>query len=402
VKKSDVINILNKKHGFRRYLEISSLTTGRDFAKVDATNLDKKERLAYRWPDGHSDGAPVTFSTPQPYSCRLLEYLLFTGQRYDSIFVDPYHSYACSYADLSGAFALLEPGGVMIVHDSGPHDPALLCPEYREGFWCGLTYAAFIDFTLRRRDLSYYTVDCDYGCGVIYKQRILMPYASTEKRSHLLFDWDIARHDDDTRLQFYLENRASLLNLITEAEFNSQSQFCELCTEVDEPELTAIRAELLSRDVQRGYTMTDDPDLQLIVDGAVVQPESIADGRYRFVIPADSGAVWFASRSVIPAEVEVGSPDRRRLGVPVERIKLSDVDLSIAASHGHAGLRDGFHEDEGGHRWTDGMARLPDELLRSFRGAFTLDVHLVASALRYRLAAPDPAARSRLRADRLV
>ena len=101
MKKSDIINTLNKRHGFRRYLEISSLMTGRDFAKVDATNLDKKERLVYQWPEGHSDDAPVTFSTPQPYSCRLVRYLLITGRRYDSIFVDPNHSYASSYADLA-------------------------------------------------------------------------------------------------------------------------------------------------------------------------------------------------------------------------------------------------------------------------------------------------------------
>ena len=219
MEKSDIINQLNRKHGFRRHLEISTLTTGRDFAKVDAAQLDLKDRLAYRWPDDHSDGEKVTFSTPGPASHPLVKTLLDEGRSYDSIFVDPYHSYACSHVDLSGAFALLQPGGVMVVHDCGPTDPEMLCPEYKEGFWCGLTYAAFIDFTLGRRDLSYYTVDCDYGCGVIYKQRILIPYPSTDEWAQLLFGWDIARHDDDTRLQFYLDHRTELLNLISADEF---------------------------------------------------------------------------------------------------------------------------------------------------------------------------------------
>jgi hypothetical protein len=219
MKKSDIINRLNRKHGFRRFLEISTLTTGRDFAKVDAADLDIKDRLTYRWPDDHSDGEPVTFSTPEPSSHRLVKDLIDAGYRYDSIFVDPYHSYTCSHVDISGAFALLEPGGVMVVHDCGPTDPEMLCPEYKDGFWCGVTYAAFIDFTLGRRDLSYYTVDCDFGCGVIYKQRILLPYPSTEEWSRLLFGWDIARQDDDARTKFYLDNRAALLNLISEDEF---------------------------------------------------------------------------------------------------------------------------------------------------------------------------------------
>src|SRR5260370_37776476 len=129
MEKSDIINQLNRKHGFRRHLEISTLTTGRDFAKVDAAELDVKDRLAYRWPDDHSDGEKVTFSTPRPASHQLVKTLLDEGRSYDSILVDPYHSYACSHIVVSGAFALLQPGDVMLVHGFGPADPGMRCPE---------------------------------------------------------------------------------------------------------------------------------------------------------------------------------------------------------------------------------------------------------------------------------
>ena len=218
--KSDIVNRLNRKHGFRRYLEISTLETGRDFAKVDAARLDVKHRLAYRWPDHHSDGAPVTFSTPGPSSYHLVKELIAAGQPYDSIFVDPYHSYAYSLVDLSGAFALLRPGGVMVVHDCGPTDPEILCPHYKEGLWCGVTYAAFIDFTLGRRELSYYTVDCDFGCGVIYKLSSPMLHPAGDAWAQLSAAWGLACNDDDTRLQFYLENRTALLNLVSAEEFS--------------------------------------------------------------------------------------------------------------------------------------------------------------------------------------
>ncbi len=57
--------------------------------------------------------------------------------------------------------------------------------------------------------------------------------------------------------------------------------------------------------------------------------------------------------------------------------------------HGHAALQEGFHEDENTHRWTDGLARLPETWPRSFPGAFTLEVHVVPSGLSYRLPARE-------------
>ncbi len=99
--------------------------------------------------------------------------------------------------------------------------------------------------------------------------------------------------------------------------------------------------------------------------------------------------MWLASHSTVPAEVVADSSDIRRLGVPVERIVLHDADLSIEAWHGHAALQEGFHEDENTHRWTDGLARLPETWPRSFPGAFTLEVHVVPSGLSYRLPARE-------------
>ncbi|HEV8680863.1 MAG TPA: hypothetical protein VGQ90_15920, partial [Stellaceae bacterium] len=65
---------------------------------------------------------------------------------------------------------------------------------------------------------------------------------------------------------------------------------------------------------------------------------------------------------------------------------------------GHAGLGDGFHDDEASHRWTDGMARLPEAWLRAFAGGFTLDLYLTPSVLPYRLASGDATSVAALRA----
>jgi hypothetical protein len=49
----------------------------------------------------------------------------------------------------------------------------------------------------------------------------------------------------------------------------------------------------------------------------------------------------------------------------------------------HPGLCEGFHEDEGPGRWTDGMGLLPEALLFPFAGALTIEVHRLAVQLRY-------------------
>ena len=169
-------------------------------------------------------------------------------------------------------------------------------------------------------------------------------------------------------------------------------EFCAKRVEEASAELTAIRAALLSRAEALGYRLTDDPDLHLVVDGETVRPDSAAAGLYRFTIPADSGAVWLASRSTVPAESVTASRDVRRLGVPVERLVFCDADLSIEVRHGDARLCQGFHEDEATHRWTDGLARLSDGLLRAFAGNITIEVRLIDSGLRYGCEAPCPPA----------
>jgi hypothetical protein len=184
--------------------------------------------------------------------------------------------------------------------------------------------------------------------------------------------------DCDNRLMF--QNGSAFAALYPD-DLPVRWEFCAPRMEPGAAELIAIRAALLGRAAALGHALTDDPDLHLIVDG-----------RYRFTIPGGSVAVWFASRSTVPAEIEAASRDIRQLGVAVEHIALRDVDLSIEVWHGHATLCEGFHGDEAAHRWTDGMARLPETWLHRFPGAFALDVHLAPRGLAYQLPAQPLAA----------
>src|SRR5215472_2802386 len=166
-------------------------------------------------------------------------------------------------------------------------------------------------------------------------------------------------------------------------------RFCAPRLDWGDDALHPIRASLLDRAAALGYAFEDDPELHLIVDGETVQPLSEVDGVYRFQVPAGGETVWLASRSAVPAEIEPNSGDRRRLGVAVERILLHDAELSVEAWHGHAALAEGFHDDEGTHRWTDGLARLPADWRRLFARDCIIEIRLLSSGLRYPLAAPD-------------
>jgi len=164
--------------------------------------------------------------------------------------------------------------------------------------------------------------------------------------------------------------------------------FCLPRLEWDDPELTEIRAALLWRAEEQGHEVDRDPDLRLFVDGETVQPVEVAERVYRFTLPMGPREVLLASRSSVPAEIDAGTRDARRLGVAVERIVIRDADTALEIGHRHPALAEGFHGAEPAHRWTDGSGRIPDCLLHPFVGPLTLDLHLAPSSLCYRRPSP--------------
>jgi hypothetical protein len=151
----------------------------------------------------------------------------------------------------------------------------------------------------------------------------------------------------------------------------------------DMPVLGAIRQRLFDRAEVLGYPTTDDPDLHLVADGEIVRPSSVENDRYTFVFDKKPREVWLASCSAIPAELELMSTDTRRLGICVGKIIVRDQRLRLEISRLHPLLREGFHDDEGARRWTDGMGLLPEVLFDPFAGTLTIEVHRLGAKLRY-------------------
>jgi hypothetical protein len=167
--KVDIVHHLAERYGYRRYLEIATPTTGNYYAAIEPRRFDDCRRLMYRCPPEFDDGLAIDYRCPGADIDPALGSIAAERRRFDIMLVDPFHTYPDSSRDLAAAFALLEAGGTMVVHDCLPPDAAFAAPEFTPGGWCGVTYKAFIDFVVGRRDLRYLTVDTDYGCGVVRK-----------------------------------------------------------------------------------------------------------------------------------------------------------------------------------------------------------------------------------------
>jgi hypothetical protein len=116
-------------------------------------------------------------------------------------------------------FRLIREGGTLVVHDCLPPRSEIAVPKYIPGEWCGVSYQAYVDFISERHDLAVYTVDTDYGCGVIRKLTEPSPESATSSGAGLLGEWRSKRDDPMEAFAFFQAHKRVLLNLITTDEF---------------------------------------------------------------------------------------------------------------------------------------------------------------------------------------
>jgi hypothetical protein len=183
----------------------------------------------YNCPADYDDGLAIEFRSENFEISECISQINRAGFHYDIILVDPWHQYSTSIRDLKAAFDLIEEGGILVVHDCLPDDEKLVTPEFIPGEWCGVTYKAYLDFVAGRHDLEYYTVETDYGCGIVRKLgqpwwRGLVPELCRSRvklsKCPLLWDqWHENGDDFPRAYRFLKENKKDLLNLISVDEF---------------------------------------------------------------------------------------------------------------------------------------------------------------------------------------
>ncbi|MCJ2033144.1 hypothetical protein [Methylobacterium sp. J-068] len=136
-----------------------------------------------------------------------------------------------------------------------------------------------------------------------------------------------------------------------------------------------------------GWRLIDEPlaGLHLVADGRVIRPD-VVGLTARFVLPAKAQDVRLVSHTSVPAHVEPGTSDDRRLGVSLAGLTIDDgLTGAREIALDDARLDDGFHalDQDGFHvwRWTDGSAVLPAALWEGCQSILFLRLTLARPAL---------------------
>lgn len=192
--RTKVINELIERYNLKKYLEIGVRDSRENF---DLINIKNKIGV---------DPEPIT---PVKYKITSDEFFNINNDFFDTIFIDGLHTEEQSYVDVLNSIKVLTSEGFIVMHDCNPPTKyhARSYKEYlnTRGEWNGTTYKAFIRLRKELKDWNFFTVDCDFGCGILTKNKIKINNTIDLERE---IDWD-----------FFNDNRKELLNLISFEEY---------------------------------------------------------------------------------------------------------------------------------------------------------------------------------------
>jgi|GEM_PF-1280616 len=220
MRKYEMALLLAQRYGYTSYLEICTSSTGFTFSQVDKQQFSRRVRLMYNRPPDFSDGEPTDFFTEDESGEKLFGELAQSGEKFDVVFIDPFHTYASSLRDIVYGLQLVKRDGVILIHDCFPPNAACTAPEYIPGEWCGVTFAAYLDTVLFRKDIHYVTIDSDYGCGIISMDNRLAHLSDSRTADDLVSQWSALNLVQ--KYPFFEEHHTQLLNLISPDDFRER------------------------------------------------------------------------------------------------------------------------------------------------------------------------------------
>ncbi len=151
--------------------------------------------------------------------------------------------------------------------------------------------------------------------------------------------------------------------------------------------LRAHRLRLMRRAEAMGFATTDEAAARLIADGAVIAGTQVAGG-LSFLLPAPPRSLRLCSRAGAPAETDIDSTDRRRLGIALAGLTLFGAGTARRVDVFGPAWGAGFYAPEkdadGAFRWSDGDAAFNPGMWAGLDGPLRLTLH-VRATLRYRL-----------------
>jgi hypothetical protein len=149
---TDIINRFIDKNGYQSYLEIGVFNRDHNFNKINCR---------YKYcidPDLKAEAD--FFGTSD-------EFFKANNKVWDLIFLDGLHVSTQLYKDILNSLVCLGENGVILVHDLLPPNKKAQEVPRVQGEWTGDCWMAFVWLRATRPDLFMYTINTDYGVGVI-------------------------------------------------------------------------------------------------------------------------------------------------------------------------------------------------------------------------------------------
>lgn len=115
------------------------------------------------------------------------EYFKTTRNYADIVFIDGLHSYEQSYKDVLNSLEILNPGGIIFIHDCLPGNEREASPEMVPGAWCGDVWKTIIRVQ-NLYNIDVFTVDIPYGLGVVTRKEITLDYIAIFNMDNITYD----------------------------------------------------------------------------------------------------------------------------------------------------------------------------------------------------------------------
>jgi len=154
MKRTDIINALIQKYGYKSYLEVGTQDPTSNFDKV---NTEHKVSI-----DPFPRGEVTFVGTSDEYFDSISE-----DVKYDIIFIDGLHHDDQVLRDVKNSLNHLSDNGTIVCHDCLPSTELMQLRDINGGEWTGDVWKAIADLRIERIDLDIKVVDTDYGCGII-------------------------------------------------------------------------------------------------------------------------------------------------------------------------------------------------------------------------------------------
>lgn len=152
--RTEIINYFIKNRSYESYLEIG-VADGQNFNAIDCKHKTGVD------PDTKAKAS--VFMTSDQFFKK--NYFF----RADLIFIDGLHIATQVYKDIMNSLDCLKDGGMILLHDMVPSSQAAQQVPRIQGEWTGDCWMAFVWLRATREDLSMFTINTDYGVGVIMK-----------------------------------------------------------------------------------------------------------------------------------------------------------------------------------------------------------------------------------------